>query len=148
MRVCNFGLPARSALLSGSRFLESMSEKSMLGAATRYGTRSAKRSPARDQARKKIPGIGTRGIGFLVSAMVLLSGTLAVAQDYRGTAEQRASCMPDAFRLCASYIPDATRVEMCLRQQKPALSEACRSVFEQNDGSATSGTRNESWSTN
>lgn len=90
----------------------------------------------------------TMGVGIVLSAIVLSSSTLAVAQDYRGTAEQRASCMPDAFRLCASYIPNATMVEMCLRQQKPVLSEACRSVFEQSDGSAPSGIRNDSSSTN
>jgi hypothetical protein len=31
-----------------------------------------------------------------------------------------------AFRLCAGYIPDPTRVEQCLRQSKPDLSDACR----------------------
>ncbi len=51
-----------------------------------------------------------------------------------GNAEQRAACTPDAFRLCAGYIPEASKVELCLRQQKSALSEACRSVFEQNTG--------------
>jgi hypothetical protein len=151
MRVCNFRLPASSAPLSGGLlegFLESMLEKSTLGAVARHGTLCSKRGPGRDQARKTITAIGMRSACFLVSVIVLFSSTLAVAQDYRGTAEQRASCMPDAFRLCASYIPDATRVEMCLRQQKPALSDACRSVFEQNDGSAPGGARNESWSTN
>ena len=42
--------------------------------------------------------------------------------------------MPDAFRLCAGYIPDPTRVEHCLRQNKSDLSDACRSVFEQSAG--------------
>jgi hypothetical protein len=36
--------------------------------------------------------------------------------------EQRAACAPDAFRLCAGYIPDPTRVEECLRQNKSDLS--------------------------
>jgi hypothetical protein len=30
----------------------------------------------------------------------------AAAQENRGTPEQRAACAPDAFRLCAGYIPD------------------------------------------
>ena len=62
---------------------------------------------------------------------LLLCATSASAQDNRGTPEQRAACAPDAFRLCSSYIPDPTRVEHCLRQNKSDLSDACRSVFEQ-----------------
>jgi hypothetical protein len=75
--------------------------------------------------------------GIAVLAVVLCA-TTAVAQDNRGTPEQRAACMPDAFRLCAGYIPDATAVEQCLRQNKPDLSEACRSVFEQSAGPVAS----------
>jgi hypothetical protein len=68
----------------------------------------------------------------LVLAVFVLvaSGAAAFAQEDRGTAEQRAACTSDAFRLCASYIPDATNVEACLRQRKSDLSEACRAVFE------------------
>ena len=61
----------------------------------------------------------------------LLCATTASAQENRGTPEQRAACAPDAFRLCAGYIPDPTRVEECLRQSRSSLSEACRLVFEQ-----------------
>jgi hypothetical protein len=60
--------------------------------------------------------------------------TAASAQENRGTPEQRAACAADAFRLCAGYIPDPTRVEHCLRQNKSDLSDACRSVFEQSAG--------------
>ena len=62
---------------------------------------------------------------------MLLCATTASAQENRGTPEQRAACAPDAFRLCVSYIPDPTSVEQCLRRNELALSEACRSVFEQ-----------------
>ena len=69
---------------------------------------------------------------------LLLFATTASAQDNRGTPEQRAACAPDAFRLCSSYIPDPTRVEQCLRQNKSDLSDACRSVFEQSAGPVAS----------
>jgi len=70
---------------------------------------------------------------------LLLCATTASAQDNRGsTPEQRAACAPDAFRLCSSYIPDPTRVEHCLRQNKSDLSDACRSVFEQSGGPVAS----------
>lgn len=59
----------------------------------------------------------------------------AFAHEERGTPEQRAACTPDALLLCASYIPDPTRVESCLRQHRADLSQACRAVFE--NGSAT-----------
>lgn len=95
-------------------------------------------------SQKATTRVASRGLGFLVLAGVLLSSTLGAAQDYRGTAEQRASCMPDAFRLCASFIPDASRVEMCLSQRKSELSQACRSIFEHDDGSVASRIRTDS----
>jgi hypothetical protein len=64
----------------------------------------------------------------------MLCATTASAQENRGTPEQRAACAPDAFRLCAGYIPDSARVEQCLRQNKSDLSEACRFIFDQGDG--------------
>jgi len=64
----------------------------------------------------------------------LLCATTASAQENRGTPEQTAACTPDAFGLCAGYIPDPTRVEHCLRQNKSDLSDACRSVFKQSAG--------------
>lgn len=79
----------------------------------------------------------TRRRGIAVVA-ALLCATPAAAQENRGTPEQRAACAPDAFRLCAGYIPDPTRVEQCPRQSRLELSEACRSVFEQSAGPVAS----------
>ncbi len=53
----------------------------------------------------------------------------ALAEEYRGTAEQRAACTPDAFRLCANYIPDPKKVQLCLQRQRSELSAGCRSAF-------------------
>lgn len=47
----------------------------------------------------------------------------------QGTEQQREACMPDAFRLCGQFIPDAGRVESCLRNAGPRLSPPCRVVF-------------------
>ena len=68
---------------------------------------------------------------FIAVLAALFCATPGFAQENRGTAEQRAACVPDAFRLCSTYIPDAAGVEACLRQNTPNLSEACRFVFEQ-----------------
>jgi hypothetical protein len=71
----------------------------------------------------------------MVILATLLTLTPAVlAQDRRGTPEQRAACTPDAFRICGSYIPDPTKVQRCLSLNKSDLSDACRSVFEQSAG--------------
>lgn len=69
-----------------------------------------------------------------IAVLAALLTTAAFAQENRGTPEQRAACTPDAFRLCASYIPDPSKVEQCLRQNRSDLSGACRSVFEQGAG--------------
>ena len=66
--------------------------------------------------------------------ILALSSTLicfgAVAEEYRGTAEQRAACTPDAFRLCGNYIPDPNKIRFCLQRQKSQLSAGCRLAFE------------------
>jgi hypothetical protein len=67
---------------------------------------------------------------FAVIVAASFGNAFAVAQENRGSPEQRAACTPDAFRLCASYIPDAANVEACLRQRRSDLSDACRAVFE------------------
>jgi len=87
--------------------------------------------------------LGTRGVSpkgnfLFVLVVTFFWTTIALAQDYRGTSNQRMSCTPDAFRLCASYIPDGGKVENCLRQNVSNLSPACRSVFGQGIRSAVS----------
>ena len=72
--------------------------------------------------------VSKTGRAFVEVWAALLCVTTAFAQD--GTPEQRAACAPDAFRFCSSYIPDAVRVENCLRQRTADLSDACRSVFQ------------------
>lgn len=39
------------------------------------------------------------------------------------------ACISDAFRLCASSIPDAHRVASCLYSKRRQLSPACASAF-------------------
>ncbi|MBW7961405.1 hypothetical protein [Bradyrhizobium sp. BR 10261] len=74
----------------------------------------------------------TRLTQILFAAVVIALGSAsAPAQENQGTAEQRAACTPDAFRLCSAYIPDPSGVEACLRQRKSNLSEACKAVFDQ-----------------
>jgi len=53
----------------------------------------------------------------------------AIASEYRGTAEQRAACTPDAFRLCGDAIPDPKKVRYCLQSKLSQLSPGCRVAF-------------------
>ena len=66
---------------------------------------------------------------FLVVALLVCAAT-ASAEENRGAPWQRAACAPDAFRLCSSVIPDAAKVESCLRQKQAELGNACRAFFE------------------
>lgn len=73
-------------------------------------------------------------LSLAVSVTTLIaSGAVAFSQEYRGTLEQQMACTPDVFRLCGAQIPDANRIEACLRQNTPQLSGPCRAVFESSD---------------
>src|ERR1044071_561947 len=66
-------------------------------------------------------------LGLVAAVAVISCGqTQAFAQ---GTEQQREACPPDAFRVCGQFMPDAGRVESCLRNAGPRLSPACYVVF-------------------
>ena len=66
----------------------------------------------------------------ILAVLVLLAGAAPV---YAQSAEDRAACEPDVWRLCAGHIPNVGAITGCLKSQKHALSPACRMVV---DGSA------------
>ncbi len=70
----------------------------------------------------------SRTFSGVLALATLLGGGVALAQE-RGTEAQREACTPDAFRLCGQFIPDASRIESCLRAAGPRLSPACYVVF-------------------
>jgi hypothetical protein len=45
------------------------------------------------------------------------------------TDAQRAACTPDAFRLCASAIPNVEAVKACMIANKAKLSATCVATF-------------------
>ncbi|QUS40755.1 hypothetical protein RPMA_19390 [Tardiphaga alba] len=65
--------------------------------------------------------------GMMAAAVMI--GTVVTVHAQGGTDAQREACMPDAFRLCATAMPDERRVENCLRDASPRLSRACYDVF-------------------
>jgi hypothetical protein len=62
----------------------------------------------------------------LFAALLLCAASPALAQS----ADARAACEPDVWRLCASYIPSASAITSCLRSQKANLSPGCRTVMD------------------
>jgi hypothetical protein len=67
---------------------------------------------------------------ILVGSVLIASGTLASAEEYRGTMQQQMACTPDVFRFCGAEIPDVNRIVSCLRSNAPQLSGPCRAVFD------------------
>ncbi|MGA7033223.1 MAG: hypothetical protein WB052_10395 [Pseudolabrys sp.] len=59
------------------------------------------------------------------------------------TQEDADACTPDAMRLCASAIPDVSRVALCLAHNKQQLSSACAAVFNRPRGASATRERRE-----
>ena len=53
------------------------------------------------------------------------------------------ACTPDAMRLCASAIPDVSRMAFCLAHNKQQLSSACAAVFNRPRGASATRERRE-----
>jgi hypothetical protein len=67
-----------------------------------------------------------------ISALVLgasLMSFTAPSHAEIATAEQRAACTPDAFRLCSSEIPSIPGITACMKKNFSRLSPACKAVF-------------------
>ncbi len=71
-------------------------------------------------------------IGKAAPVLALLVVAYPTAGSALGTSEERAACIPDAFRLCSAAIPSADRVIACLKSEKAKLSTACRTVMQKN----------------
>jgi hypothetical protein len=65
----------------------------------------------------------------IIGLALFLALALSVARA-QGTADQRAACTLDAFRLCGAEIPNVERIIACMKANKANLSPGCRSVFD------------------
>lgn len=63
---------------------------------------------------------------ILALPFLFLTTPAAFAQ---GTPEQRAACQDDAYKFCPYDVPDAEKVEACLRKYIRSISAACRAQF-------------------
>jgi hypothetical protein len=68
------------------------------------------------------------GFGALIVAASLISVSAESSAEV-ATAEQRAACTPDAFRLCSSHIPNISAITTCMKKNRENLSPACKAVF-------------------
>ena len=70
-----------------------------------------------------------RTAGFAIAVAVSLLGSVGSSSAEIATAEQRAACTPDAFRLCSSEIPSIPGITACMKKNFEKLSPACKAVF-------------------
>ncbi len=71
-------------------------------------------------------------IAWIAQPAALVAGLLLVSAPAaaQGTAQERSSCMGDAFRFCAGDIPDVPKIEACLESKQSELTPACRAEFQ------------------
>jgi hypothetical protein len=62
----------------------------------------------------------------VIAALLVAAGAVS-AHAY--TQQEADACTPDAFRLCSAFIPDAGRIEACLRGNRQRLTPECAAVF-------------------
>jgi hypothetical protein len=54
---------------------------------------------------------------------------VCAAPAHAYTADQESACRGDAFRLCASAIPNVGRITLCMINKLDQLSPRCRAFF-------------------
>jgi hypothetical protein len=64
------------------------------------------------------------------SLFVLTAVAFTGPASAQGTTGQRTACMGDAFRFCSAEIPNVSRIETCLLQNRERLHPACQAQFE------------------
>jgi hypothetical protein len=69
-----------------------------------------------------------RNFSRVMFGCILVVAVPAIAQD-QGTADERSACEPDVNRLCSEFIPDRSKIIVCLNQKVRQLNPSCRSVI-------------------
>jgi hypothetical protein len=79
-------------------------------------------------------------VAFIIIITILISAPLPAIAYTQADAD---ACTPDAMRLCASAIPDVSRVAFCLSRNKQKLNSACAAVFNRPRGASATRERRE-----
>ena len=66
---------------------------------------------------------------FILLAAVLMPVAVAAAEA-PSEMQQRTACISDAFRFCASEIPNKARIRACLGVHHDELTMGCREVYD------------------
>ena len=74
-------------------------------------------------------GISHARLQFAFLLAATFTAAFASTESRAYTAEQQQACMPDAFRLCSSEIPDVDRITACMIRNRSQLSPQCRASF-------------------
>ena len=78
-------------------------------------------------------------VAFVVTAIMITAPLPAIAY----TQADADACTPDAMRLCASAIPDVSRVAFCLAHNTQQLNSGCAAVFNRARGASAARERRE-----
>lgn len=73
--------------------------------------------------------IKTVSLKHRIACALVLALACHATPGAAATAEERAACTPDVFRLCSSEIPNVEKIIACMKRERPKLSPACRAVF-------------------
>jgi hypothetical protein len=65
---------------------------------------------------------------LILACFLMLAPVAALAQN-QGTSDERQACEPDVNRLCSQFIPDRSKIIICLNQKVRQLNPACQSVI-------------------
>ena len=65
----------------------------------------------------------------VASACIAMTLAGYASPSAAATAEERAACTPDVFRLCSSDIPNVGRIVACMKRERSKLSPTCAAVF-------------------
>jgi hypothetical protein len=88
--------------------------------------------PKSKERKMRTNGKSTAAIGGI---LMLVAISIAGPASAQGTAQQRSACMGDAFRFCSADIPNVSRIEACLMQNRERLHPACQAQI---DGAGSS----------
>jgi hypothetical protein len=92
-----------------------------------YGHRETPGFLSTGARHMKIPHSKSTLVTSLVFATLVFSSVTTWAQ---GTAQQRSACIGDAFKFCSADIPNVSKVEACLSQDRSKLDPACAAEFQ------------------
>jgi hypothetical protein len=74
----------------------------------------------------------------LVLAFATSFSALASTSSFAASAEARAMCTGDAYRLCSAEIPNIPAITACMYKHRAQLSTGCRTVLDRDQAAKSS----------